>query len=147
MEQKQLAKKLKDLVQLDIDAVHAYEKAIANINNTGIREQLEAFKKDHERHIGELSQKMRELGETPPDNKPDMKGYLIEGLTALRSSTGTEGALKAMKSNEKTTNKKYDEARKLDVMGETKEMIERNYQDEKTHLEYIERALNERLWE
>ena len=50
------------------------------------------------------------LGGNPPKRSVDLKGLLLEGFTALRSVTGTEGALKAMQSNEKTTNKKYQEA-------------------------------------
>src|SRR5690606_9370068 len=96
---------LNDLIQLDVDAVNAYEQAIERIDIPQVAADLEQFKGDHQRHIEELSAEVMRLGGEPPDRSPDLKGYLLEGFTALRSVTGTEGALKAMRSNEVTTNK------------------------------------------
>jgi rubrerythrin len=142
-----LIKRIKDLVQLDTDASYAYEKAIDSIEVPLVKEQLIAFRGDHERHIRELSAYLRSMGEEPPESKPDIKGYFIEGFTALRSATGTEGALKAMKSNEKLTNSNYDDARKTTAPAELATLLEANYQDERRHLEYIEQALRDRIWE
>jgi uncharacterized protein (TIGR02284 family) len=141
------AKKLSSLAQLDIDAVHAYGQAIEQIDAPAIREQLTRFREDHNRHIRELSEKIRELGKTPPEHSPDFKGFLIEGFTALRSMTGTEGALKAMQTNETLTNNRYEEATKSDFRLDIKALVEKNYSDEKRHIQYIENALSTRSWE
>ena len=141
-------KRLKKLCQLDIDAARAYQQAIEKIDFAEIREQLIAFRADHERHIANLSEAVQRLGGEAPKRSPDVKGYLLEGFTALRSITGTEGALKAMRSNEKLTNKTYD-----DVLGEpglmedVRALVERNRDDERRHLAYIEGALEARAWE
>jgi demethoxyubiquinone hydroxylase (CLK1/Coq7/Cat5 family) len=76
-----------------------------------------------------------------------LKGYLIEGFTALRSMTGTEGALKAMRTNEKITNKNYDKALSQDLPADVAAIVRRNRDDERRHLEYIETALSNRVWE
>ena len=136
-----MIKNLSSLVQLDIDASHAYDQAIEQIDTLSIRNELIKFRGDHERHIDELSALIRKLGGTPPERSRDFKGYLIEGFTALRSSTGTEGALKAMQGNEKLTNKQYDKARSYDLTPEAKTLVERNYLDEVAHLKYIESVL------
>lgn len=144
---KKLVSKLNDLIQLDIDAVNAYEQAIKRIDIPQVAHDLEQFKGDHQRHIEELSAAVRRLGSEPPELSPDVKGYLIEGFTALRSLTGTEGALKAMRSNEKTTNKNYQKALSEDLPPEIEEIVRRGRDDERRHLLYIENALGNRVWE
>lgn len=71
-----------------------------------------------------------------------MKGVLLEGMTALRSATGTEGALKAMEMNEKTTNRRYEEAQDWDVPPNVKGVLELNLDDERRHLQYIQSQLH-----
>jgi rubrerythrin len=147
MDKPEMAKNLSSLMQLDIDAVHAYDQAIKNIEDPMVRDQIVKFRDDHKRHIEELSPEIRALGETPPEFSPDFKGYLISGFTSLRSITGTEGALNAMHTNEKLTNKNYDEARTWPLNPSAKALVEKNYSDERTHLEYIEKTLEARAWE
>lgn len=142
-----IIERLNDLIQLDFDATQAYEQAIDRIDVVGIAEDLEGFRQDHERHIEELSAAVRRLGGEPTKRSRDLKGYLIEGMTALRSVTGVEGALKAMRSNEKTTNKKYDEALSDPLPPDIAALVRRNRDDERRHLQYIENALTNRTWE
>ena len=145
MENQEMARRLKSLAQLDMDAVYAYEKAIGQIDAEAIREQLSLFRDDHNRHVRELSDKIRELGETPPDTSRDLKGLLIEGLTVVQSLLGTSGALIAMQNNEILTNARYKEAGSLDFRPDIRAVIERNYEDEKRHLQYIKDALSNQI--
>ena len=46
---------LKDLIELDYDAVEAYDAAINRLENQDFKEKLNIFKADHEWHIQELS--------------------------------------------------------------------------------------------
>ncbi|HBG20421.1 MAG TPA: ferritin [Desulfobulbaceae bacterium] len=144
MDNKEIAKKLSSLVQLDIDAVHAYKEAIEKIDDLQVREHLTQYRQDHERHISDLSAEIRRLGGTPPEFSLDFKGYLIKGFTSLRSTTGTKGALNAMHTNEKLTNKEYEAAKYWDFPPDLKQMIALAREDERRHLEYIERALEEK---
>lgn len=132
---------LKALIQLDIDAAYAYTQAINRIEYHDIQKKLADFRDDHVNHRDGLSALVREMGGVPPEDTPDLKGYLIEGFTALRSMMGTKSALEAMRSNERLTNKKYAEAAKADFPQHVKLMIETNYTDEQRHLEYIEDIL------
>ncbi len=147
MEKNEIVNCLLNLVQLDIDAVHAYRQAIQKIDIQTVKDQLTLFKADHHRHIKDLSPMIETFGGTSPEFSKDFKGYLIEGFTAIRSITGTEGALKAMKTNEQLTTKTYDKALKNDLPPEVREVVARNSEDEKRHLQYIERALENRVWE
>jgi uncharacterized protein (TIGR02284 family) len=138
MNDKEIANTLHSLVQLDIDAVHAYKEAIEKIDDVTIREQLTTYQQDHERHISDLSAEIRALGETPPEFSLDFKGYFIQGFTSLRSVTGTDGALKAMQTNEKMTNKEYREASTKVFPVRIQDIISKAYEDEKRHLDFID---------
>lgn len=141
------AERLGDLAQLDIDAARAYSQALEEITDSAIHETISNFKADHHRHIADLSQAIRGLGGTPPTINPDLKGFLLEQFTNIRSQSGTEGALKAMQTNEKLTNKKYGDARGWDLAPDHHALIEKNYADEHRHLTYIETVLSTRAWE
>lgn len=147
MDTREIIDRLVNLVHLDIDAVHAYGHAIKQIDLVTIRETLEQFLEDHDRHVRNLSDKIRDLGGSPPEYSRDFKGFLIEGFTAIRSLTGTKGALEAMKTNERLTNRKYEDAMKWDVPIDLKTLLQRNFEDEKRHLQFIEQALEKRMWE
>jgi uncharacterized protein (TIGR02284 family) len=137
-------KNLNSLIQLDVDAAHAYEQAISSVEDAPVKEKLTGFQVDHLRHIEELSLEVRNLGGTPPEHSKDFKGYLIEGFTSLRSITGTDGALKAMEQNEVLTNKKYGKALEWDVPSSAKALIKKAARDEQIHLQFIRDTLEVR---
>lgn len=146
MNSKEIANKLSDMIKLDIDAVQAYKQALDNIEEQDIHSEISQFCNDHKRHIRDLTQCIEDLNETPPSLTPDLKGFFIEGFTALRSLTGTEGALKAMQGNEELTNKKYAEALSWKVPQSIKNILQKNYEDEKRHLTYITKVLANENW-
>jgi uncharacterized protein (TIGR02284 family) len=144
MLEKTIESMMNDLIQLDVDASYAYSEAIKKIKEKDIQQKLIDFLQDHERHIKELSSLLKELGGDPIKPTRDFKGFVIEGMTALQSLMGTKGALKAMLTNEKITNKKYADA--LEHKGftqESRKLIQGNFNDEKRHLEYIKEKLSE----
>jgi uncharacterized protein (TIGR02284 family) len=143
----QLIDKLVSLAQLDIDATHAYTSAIDRIDLMDVKQQLTLFRGDHERHISNLSPMIEQLGGQAPTRSPDLKGFFIQGMTAVRSMFGNEAALKAMKGNEELTNKKYSEALELDFPVDIKNVIQGNLDDERRHLEYVNRCISEKVWD
>ncbi|MDF2690533.1 MAG: ferritin-like protein of unknown function [Gammaproteobacteria bacterium] len=146
MNNQEIVNKLSKLIQLDIDASEAYKQALQKIDHMAIHTSICQFREDHLRHIDNLSAIIQELGGKVPDYKQDLKGYLIEGFTALRSVTGTEGALKAMQGNEKLTNRVYKEATSLDLPVHVMQLVQQNYADEQRHLRYIEQVLETKPW-
>jgi len=133
---------LNDLIQLDIDALHAYAQAVQRVDDSTIRDNLERFMEDHGRHIDLLSQTVRELSADPPAFSRDFKGFLIEGFTtALAGIAGSRGALEAMRVNEKLTNRGYAWAASLDFPSDILLLVRGGLEDERRHLEYIEKVL------
>ncbi|MDQ3035861.1 MAG: PA2169 family four-helix-bundle protein [Myxococcota bacterium] len=147
MDTKAVIALMRDLVHLDVDAIHAYGQAIKNIDVASVRSELERYQADHERHVTELSAAIVALGGEPPAIRRDVKGFFIEGMTALRSAMGTEQSLKAMLTNEKLTNREYDKAMKMALTPDIDALIRRNREDERRHLQYVEDAIARRVWE
>lgn len=147
MDTKAVISLMRDLVHLDVDAIHAYDQAIKNIDVASVRAELTRYKGDHERHVTDLSAAIVELGGDAPPIRRDVKGFFIEGMTALRAAMGTEQSLKAMLTNEKLTNREYDKAAKMALPPQIDALVQRNQADERRHLEFIEDAIARRVWE
>ncbi len=141
MNRDEILDNLQKLVQLDVDATHAYDQAIKNVKEQPIKDKLIQFQADHRRHIDLLSAKVLELGGTPPELISDFKGFIITGFTALRSLTGTKGALEAMETNERLTTSKYEEACKKDFPVDISTILQSNLSDEQRHLSFIREAI------
>ncbi len=141
MKTEEVVKMLNNLAQLDIDAISAYKQALKNIDDNEIAAALKTFQQDHQRHVEDLTVTVKKLGGNPPNFTPDIKGFLLQGFTAIRSLTGTVGALKAMQSNEKLTTKTYEEAMQENYPSDIKSLIEKNFNDEKRHYRYIQETL------
>ena len=135
---KDIVKALNDLVQLDFDASKTYEQAIDHCDDELVKSDLRSFMQDHVRHIADLTAAIVDLGGQPIEPKRDVKGVVLESMTRLRAVTGTSGALKAMRMNEKLTNRSYDKAAELSVPPRIREILLANLDDERRHLAAIE---------
>ena len=142
MNREDILDNLEKLIQLDIDAHHAYAQAIKKVDDQMIKDKLVIFQGDHRRHVDVLSTKMQELGGTPPEFSSDFKGFFISGFTALRSMTGTKGALEAMETNERLTTSRYEKAVALDFPSDIAVIVRANLADEQRHLSFIREALS-----
>jgi uncharacterized protein (TIGR02284 family) len=142
-----LIHRLNELLMLDHDAVDAYQQAIDGMKSELCRQRLREFQADHRRHIQELKACVQQYGGVPKDRR-DVKGFFIKGMTAIQAAIGDHGALKAMQTNERLTNREYEQAvadatMPVDVL----EILRRNRADEARHLAWINDALDRRLWE
>lgn len=129
---------LNKLVQLDFDASLTYKDALVHIDDAFARADLEMFLRDHERHVMELTSIIRDLGGEPIDVHRDFQGVVRESMTKLRSRSGTLGALRAMRMNEKWTNKRYDREAEIYMPPIGQAIVLENREDERRHLAVIE---------
>src|SRR5262249_46792443 len=136
---------LNNLIHVDRDAILAYEQAIDACEVPEIRTKLSVFAGDHERHVRDLELKVRALGGEPAAGR-DIKGFFIKGFTAL-ASQGDRSALVAMRTNEELTIRAYHAALEEEHTEDVRLLIEQNYQDEVSHLEWIKETLENRGWE
>ena len=129
---------LNKLIQLDFDAALTYKDAIVHIDDLAVRLDLEDFLRDHDRHVVELSSIIRDLGGAPIKVHRDIKGALLEGVTKLRSRRGALGALRAMRANEKLTNRVYERENAIYMPPIAQVSVMENVADERRHLAAIE---------
>lgn len=108
-------KQLKFLAHYEIDHYFLLEYATHHIEDKLIKQQLNAFKKDVKNNIKKLSFMIRALGEEPPENTRDFKGFFMEGYSAIRGMFGDYGVLKATKNNEKLILNAYHEVMKKPI--------------------------------
>ena len=98
---------LNDLLQLDHDAVGAYQIAMEKLHDRDHADQIAGFRRDHERHIRELNELIAELGGTPK-NHPHATGPFKLALQSLGGLAGDKGVLMAFRTNELQVRAKYD---------------------------------------
>ncbi len=140
MDTNDIVEELNELAQLDYDASKTYEEALSHVDEEDavVRTDLDSFRLDHLRHITELRRAVESLGGAAIEPSRDLKGVLLEGMTKLRSVTGTSGSLKAMRMNEKLTNRSYERASDLDLPPVAREVVLAGLADERRHLASIE---------
>ena len=138
--------KLRSLAQMDVDAVGAYDAAIARVREPLVREKLNEFRVDHVRHVQDLNAFIQRFGGEPVELRPDFRGAAMKGLTAMSSMMGTEAALLAMLGNEEFSNRAYDLAVQFEWSAEVRGLIQKNRQDEERHITWIREAARLRPW-
>ena len=128
---------LTDLVQLDFDAVDAYQAAIDRLDNPEWRATLASFRDDHLRHTAELGEALRGMGFVPPSGG-DIKSMLTQGKVVMAGLVGDEAVLRAMRTNEADTNTAYERAVQFpDLHSGIRDMLEAGLADERRHCAWI----------
>jgi uncharacterized protein (TIGR02284 family) len=138
-----LAKRLNHLIELDYDAIAAYEAAIDRIDDAPSKERLAEFMGDHQRHTENLGEHLRGMGEEVP-TKGNAKSMLTKGKVVLADLMGDKAILQAMKTNEDDTNTAYEHAMEHDDMSaDLKQAVQGNLEDERRHRTWIEQRIGE----
>jgi bacterioferritin (cytochrome b1) len=142
--QSNFTKVIKELIELDYDAVEAYEAAISRLKNTGYKEHMQKFKKDHERHVTELNEILLAHGEQQVTG-PSAKQWLTKGKVVLSDMVGDDiTILKAMLTNEEDTNKAYERANNHEKKWDSAlKVLAKGLDDERHHKKWIETALKD----
>lgn len=133
---------LNSLIQLEYDAIAAYQAAIERLESERYKETFREFLGDHKSHVTNLTNLVIGEGGTPEDGG-DMKKVLTKGKVVLADIAGDEAILKAMNSNEKQTNKKYEKSVENDYPPNIKVELQKGLSDERRHKAWIEAALEE----
>jgi len=138
--QKSFVEAIQELVELDYDAIGAYEAATKNLDNLEYKKKLDEFKEDHRRHVTELSAFLVRCNEKVPSGPDNTKKLLTRGKVEVASLFGDQDILTAMLSNEEDTNTAYE--RMNSRVGESNDaeiakIITAGLADEKKHREWL----------
>lgn len=134
---------LKSLIELDFDAVRAYDAALARLTSDAYRATLSEFRDDHERHTEELSRVLRDGGRTPPKG-PDIKRLLTGGKVVLAGLVSDRAILYALKSIERDANVAYERAAKSHhVPPQLRDLLRASLADARRHRGWLEEQLED----
>ena len=130
------------VIELDFDAVKAYQTAIDRLGDEGYRKTLEQFKEDHQRHINDFSNYLREQGKKFPI-EADVKSILTQGKVMIAGLTTDRAILRAMRSNEEDTNQAYERVLSHPDRPEgLKQSLDKALQDERRHRDLLSQEID-----
>lgn len=126
------------LLELEYDALEAYKLAIEKLEHKEWKDQLNEFKGDHDRHVQELTELLKQHADKVPQG-PTAKHYLTKGKVALGSLVGDKAILLAMKSNEQEMVAAYTRLHeRQDLEDKAQPIVKAGLADEKRHAAWIE---------
>lgn len=133
---------LNDLLQLDHDAIGAYQVAIEQLADRSYAQQIQGFLLDHERHVQDLNRLIQELGGTPK-NEPHASGPLKQAVQRLGGLGGDKGTLMAFRNNEMQVRARYQGylGKAGSWPAEVRATIDRNALDEERHFGWVDEVL------
>lgn len=134
---------LYELCELDFDAVEAYEAAVNRLKKESFKQKLMEFKKDHERHITEISTLLEKHQVKAPEG-PSLKGLLTQGKVVFANLIDDEAILKAMLTNEEDTNTAYERLNShKEKWEDASDVLKKGLADEQKHKQWLELILKE----
>lgn len=134
---------LYQLCELDYDAAEAYEAAINRIENSAYKSRLTNFKLDHQRHIKEISELLRQTGHKAASG-PSAKRLLTQGKVVIAELLGDTQILRAMSSNEVDTHAAYEKvSQHAEIWPEAIDILQRGLADEITHQTWLRETIGQ----
>jgi hypothetical protein len=142
----EIAVELSRLLRLEVDSVAAYGAAVAAVEPGQLQQELTLFQLEHERHALWLHDLFLQLRLNPPEAEPGVKGPVIGALTPPRALLTVEELLEAVRGNERLCSSIYAKVLARPLPDAIREVIARARDEERHHLEWVERALSRRAW-
>jgi hypothetical protein len=131
--QADFADALNELLELDYDAVEAYQAAIHRLNNADYKSKLSEFMGDHAKHVNEITALLKKHNKRYA-TKPSGKQWLTKGKVILADLISEDSVLSAMLTNENDTNVAYTRMNeRTDKWPDAIDIIKNGLQDEKRH--------------
>lgn len=130
-----------ELIQLDYDAIAAYDTAIAHIISKPYQSKLIEFRQDHEKHIAEIGQLLK-VREIAVPQGPDLKSYLSKVSILFGDLFSDKAILVALLNSEMNLHTAYDKANQCeDIWLDFIEILAKALSDEVRHKEWLEEQM------
>lgn len=138
MNKHQMIEHLSALLHLEVHAVEAYDEGLDALRDETQRSRLTAFRADHERHVTDLAELIREMGEEIPQPSPEVEAELADVLAFLARNDDAASALSGLQEVERVTLTASDRAAAWNSFLQPHELIERIRADEREHSAYLD---------
>ena len=141
--QKQFVDAIKELLELEFDAIEAYKAAIERFDSKEYKSVVSGFLSDHEGHAKGLRDAIKAHKHTPPEGAGVGKNLLTKGKVVIATIMGDRAILMAMHSNEEDTNVAYGRmVERSDAWEEVKLMLKKAQDDEHRHKAWFKKELD-----
>lgn len=135
-----LVAELNDLLQLDHDAIAAYELAIRELDSPHLSGDLVRHLADHRRHIAELGSHIEDLGGLKMP-MPHASGVFKLAVQAAVAAASDRTVLLAFKANELQSRDKYARAAAKEFPPAIADTVRRAADDERRHYDWAVHSL------
>ena len=133
---------LNSLLELEYDAIAAYEAAIERLEDSSSKKALEGFLADHRRHVQELTPLAQHYTKKVA-SQADAKQILTAGKVKIAALIGDKAILMAMITNEDDTNTAYERSLKHEGFEpELLTLLQKNLADERRHRDWLKKAVS-----
>ncbi len=143
----QLVTELSRLVAMEVDAVRAYENALALVPPGPIRDELVVIGREHRAHADALRGEIAHRGYLPPAITSSIEGVVLGGLGSSPQPHGEEEVLAAVRANEHLASALYGRLLAKGPPDGARELVERLRAEAERHRSWAERTLARRSWE
>ncbi|MFN7039222.1 MAG: DUF2383 domain-containing protein [Alphaproteobacteria bacterium] len=135
-------KAIAEMLQLENDAIDAYETAIERLENAEYKARFQDFLADHNRHKTLLTSILSEAGNDLPRDF-DLKHILTKGKVIIAGLINDKAILIAMGTNEDDTNKAYERLTNHEnAPDDLKQALIHALDDERRHRAWIRDTLD-----
>lgn len=101
------AEAMKELLELEYDAIEAYDVALSRLGSRVYRQKLHDFAENHKKYIQEISEILDAHDQDLPE-VPTKRQWLSKGKVALASVVGDGAILSAIQNSEEGIVKAYE---------------------------------------
>lgn len=141
---------LESLIDMDRDAVLAYDAALDRFERSDYREKITEFRNDHLAHVDVLTGFLKQSNKTDiknAKNPENRRSAVTQDKDVVSKLMGDRAILHAMRSNELDSNTVYNRLiHRMDIPDALKAYLKKAYREENNHLIWIEQALDDRSY-
>jgi rubrerythrin len=136
-----LLRALNDLLQLDADAIRSYQVAIDAFSDEALKRRVRQFRREHQRHVRELTALVQERGGTPLKTPHLSTGFVKLAVQALGAAGGDRAVLLMFRANEWESARKYADVARRRYPRPVREVLRRAAEDERKHYRWAAETL------
>jgi bacterioferritin len=118
---------LNELLKGEHMAIHIYDKTKNSQEDSQVREMLSKFQQDHQRHAGQLNQRIIDQGGCP-DAKTGLPGIMANATSMINSIRGPKHLLKQVYDGEDKGIHAYED--RIDQLDYTSQITVKQIMDE-----------------